>query len=173
MWILPCGSLLWGRGNYWLHRWVAQCLIWQGPCLRTFSCVLEEERTMMTFDMESCILKIKMFFYSFLSYFSLLVPQGKRNCIDSSSSTGKCYGDVCKRHIKHFLNDRPYKIFRQRGGIPKNFRHRVRQAMSFEKAYHPITFNCWHFALKLLRTGGKRCHFEIQYMSRGHTHQNL
>lgn len=91
-----------------------------------------------------------------------IVPQCKKNCLISSITSTKCYGDVCKRHIKHFLNDRPYKIFRLRGGIPQNFTHKVQQAMSYEKAYHPITFNCWHFALKLLRDGDEFDDVEVE-----------
>lgn len=110
----------------------------------------------------------KQFSTFYFFYLSLLVPQCKKNCLISSITSTKFYGDVCKRHIKHFLNDRPYKIFRLRGGIPQNFTHKVQQAMSYEKAYHPITFNCWHFALKLLRDGGKRCHFQT-HEQRSHT----
>lgn len=86
--------------------------------------------------------------------FFCLVPQEKKLAQTISSSKLSC-GDVCKRHIKHFVNRKPYKIFRKDGGIPEDFQRRVCNAMSLEKPYNVLTFNCLHFALWLLGDDGK------------------
>ena len=96
-----------------------------------------------------------------LLFFFFLVPQGKKLAQAISSSQLSC-GDVCKRHVKHFVNRRPYKIFRKDGGIPEDFQSRVGNAMSLEKPYNLLTFNCLHFALWLLEDDGEK--FQLTYV---------
>ncbi|XP_060726740.1 uncharacterized protein LOC132846168 isoform X1 [Tachysurus vachellii] len=66
----------------------------------------------------------------------------------SNSSSGP--GIISKVHVKNFLGEYKFAIYRKNEGIPITFREKVRNAMQKKQEYDILDYNCIHFAMELL-----------------------